>query len=165
MKTTYLEKAAEFIATGAYVGRSPKAPGTVATFATIPLVWLLFQTGEIVYMIATGLVVLLGIGASYIYEQVHKSHDDGAIVIDEVAGFLITMTWLPMTWQALVCGFFLFRFLDILKPFPIGYLDRKIPGGVGVMADDVLAGIVANVILQFLLANTSFLGVQLEGGW
>jgi phosphatidylglycerophosphatase A len=82
-------------------------------------------------------------------------------VIDEVIGFLITMTWLPMTWQAYLAGFLLFRVLDIFKPFPIGYLDEKVPGGLGVVADDVAAGMIANIILQVVLVKTAWLGMQI----
>ncbi|MGE0631373.1 MAG: phosphatidylglycerophosphatase A [Pseudobdellovibrionaceae bacterium] len=162
---SFINKCADFIATGAYVGKAPKAPGTLATAASLPLVWLINQAGAIPYLVITGIIVVLGLVASSIYEEVHKSHDDGSIVIDEVAGILITMAMLPMTWQAFVCGFLIFRFLDILKPFPIGYLDKKVPGGAGVMADDVLAGIIGNIILQLLLARTTLLGVQIETGW
>ena len=87
-------------------------------------------------------------------------HDSKEIVIDEVAGFLITMTWLPMTWQSVVIGFILFRFFDIVKPPPIRQLDKKIQGGVGVMIDDIAAGIISNFILQILFTYTLILGSQ-----
>jgi phosphatidylglycerophosphatase A len=90
------------------------------------------------------------------------THDSKEIVIDEVVGFLITMTWLPLTWQSLVAGFVVFRFLDIVKPPPIRQLDRKVPGGFGVMVDDVAAGIIGSILLQFVYNHTNWLGVQIS---
>lgn len=144
----------------------PKIPGTWGTLATLPLAWLLMQTGPIIYMIAVVLLLPVAILAAEMYEQETKSHDSGAIVIDEVLGFLITMTWLPINWRSFVLGFLLFRLLDIWKPFPISYLDKKIPGGLGVVIDDVAAGIVANVILQIVYTKTMWLGSQvyISGG-
>lgn len=142
------------------VGKLSRAPGTLATLATLPLVFLLAQAGPILYMLVVVVLLPLGILAAELYEQKNGVHDHSEVVIDEVAGILITMTWLPMTWQAVVAGFLLFRLLDIWKPFPIGLLDKKIPGGVGVMADDVVAGILANLILQIIYTKTALLGVQ-----
>ena len=82
------------------------------------------------------------------------------IVIDEMIGFMIAMTWMPQTWQAYLAGFCLFRFLDILKPPPIRYFDRRVPGGLGVVLDDVVAGLVANIFLQFIYSQTPWLGIQ-----
>lgn len=78
-------------------------------------------------------------------------HDLPEFVMDEVAGFLVTMALVPFTWSFLLAGFVLFRLLDALKPFPISWFDRKVPGGVGVVADDLVAGIVANILLQVAL--------------
>ena len=142
------------------VGLSPKAPGTVATLATIPLVFLLAQTGPLIYMVVVILLLPVGIMAADIYEKDKGGHDHKEIVIDEVLGFLITMTWLPMTWQAFAAGFALFRLLDITKPLLIGYLDKKVQGGLGVMMDDVAAGLVASLVLQTLYNHTNWLGAQ-----
>lgn len=155
------EKGATCVATFFGVGFSPKAPGTFGTLAAIPLVILLAYLGPFFYMGATLVIVLLGIMAAEAYQSRAGGHDRQDIVIDEVIGFLITMTWLPITWQSLVLGFVLFRTLDILKPFPIGYLDKKIQGGLGVVVDDMAAGIIASLILQYLYTNTSWLGVQI----
>ncbi|WP_413291688.1 phosphatidylglycerophosphatase A [Bdellovibrio sp. HCB185ZH] len=146
------------------VGLSPKAPGTVATVATIPLVLLLNWAGPFVYMAATITITILGILAAQAYEDQKGGHDHSEIVIDEVAGFLIAMIWLPMTWQAILIGFVLFRLLDITKPLFIGYLDKKIQGGLGVMIDDVAAGIVVSLIMQFLYSHTNWLGSQVLVG-
>lgn len=142
------------------VGRFPKGPGTVATMVTIPLVILLWKLGPLVYMGAIVLLLPVGIIACEFYEQEKGGHDHKEIVIDEVLGFLITMVWLPLTWQAILIGFVLFRLLDITKPLFIGYLDKKIQGGLGVMVDDVAAGIIASLIMQVLYTQTNWLGSQ-----
>jgi phosphatidylglycerophosphatase A len=131
-------------------GLSPKMPGTVGTLAAIPLWLLLLFAGPIGYMIFTFLLVIFAIFISDEYEKSQPTHDRPEIVIDEVVGFLITMTWLPFGIKYLVLGFVLFRILDIWKPYPISYLNDKVKGGFGVVVDDVAAGLVANILLQIL---------------
>jgi phosphatidylglycerophosphatase A len=149
------------IATWFYVGKMKKAPGTWATLATVPLVFALNHLGPIYNMAAIFMLMLIGIIAADFYEKKSSVHDNSEIVIDEVVGFLITMVWLPNTWQAYLLGFIFFRVLDIFKPFPISYLDRKVKGGMGIMIDDIAAGMIANVALQQLYTHTSILGSQL----
>jgi phosphatidylglycerophosphatase A len=143
------------------LGYLPLAPGTWGTLLGIPLVYVLHASGPFPYLLVTLLftvfAVLISEGATRIYGE----EDCQKIVIDEVAGFIVTMAWLPMTWQAMVAGFVLFRVLDAWKPGPIGYVDRKIKGGLGVVTDDIAAGIVANIVLQIIYVNTSWLGAQL----
>lgn len=154
-------KIAEIISTWFYVGKIRFAPGTWGTLATVPFVILFQSFGAILYMACAFIILFAGIFLSDIYEKSKGDHDLSEIVIDEVAGYMIAMTMMPMTWQALTAGFILFRFFDILKPFPIGWLDRKIGGGLGVMLDDVAAGVITNVILQLLYTKTAWLGTQL----
>jgi len=149
-------------ATFFYAGCSPKAPGTVGTLATIPLWYLLAQLSILPYMVIVFILSIVGILVAQAYEGMVQKHDSKEIVIDEVVGFLITMTWLPLTWQSVVFGFILFRFFDIVKPPPIRQLDKKIGGGVGVMVDDIAAGIICNIILQIVYAQTSWLGAQTQ---
>lgn len=161
--TAYLQVMRRFLiqlATLFGVGRFPKGPGTMGTLAAIPLVVVLWKLGPLFYMGAVILLLLVGILACEFYEQDKGGHDHKEIVIDEVLGFLITMVWLPMTWQAIVIGFALFRLLDITKPLFIGYLDKKVQGGLGVMVDDVAAGIIASLIMQVLYTQTNWLGSQ-----
>lgn len=138
-----------FLATFFYVGKIPRAPGTFGTLAAIPLWYILSHYLQpLPYMM---LVFALVVGAMVIcemYERQVQTHDNSEVVIDEVVGFLITMTWVPENWKSVVAGFLLFRFFDIAKPFPISYLDKRVRGGVGVVIDDVAAGILASVILQ-----------------
>ncbi len=157
-----MKQALLLIATFFNIGRISKAPGTVATAATIPLWWALSQTGPIIYMIVVLLLVPLGIAAAQAYDSQATEHDAKEIVIDEVVGFLITMVWLPVTWQSLVLGFIIFRFLDIVKPPPIRQLDQRVKGGFGVMIDDIAAGVIGSLILQVIYTQTSWLGVQIS---
>ena len=113
-------------------------------------------------MVFVFLFVIVCIYLCQIYEEQTKTHDSSVIVVDEVAGFLITMTWLPFTWQSAVIGFILFRFFDIVKPGPIGKLDKNVKGGVGVMLDDVAAGVCSNFLLQLLYNFTGTLGSQIS---
>ena len=151
----------KMIATYFGIGFSPKTPGTVASLAALPLVFFISKLGPIYYMIFTFLLTIAGIIVCEAYEKMNEGHDRQEIVIDEVVGILITMTWMPQTWQAYLVGFLLFRFFDILKPFPIGRIDQKVGGGLGVMLDDVAAGIIANVILQVIYTKTNLLGSQI----
>ncbi len=149
------------IATFFSIGRFPKAPGTLATLATLPIWYLLAQTGPFIYMLVTLFLVPVGIWAAQAYEDQSGKHDSKEIVIDEVVGFLITMVWVPITWQSAIAGFVLFRFFDIVKPPPIRQMDQKIPGGFGVMADDIAAGLISSVIMQLLYTQTNWLGSQI----
>jgi len=84
-------------------------------------------------------------------EKILKQNDPGCIVIDEIAGMMVTLIGLPFNPITVVIGFIIFRILDILKPFPIRNLDKRIPGGLGVVADDVAAGIIANLLLRIII--------------
>lgn len=161
MKNRFVLKTSEVISTWFWVGKIPWAPGTWGTLATLPFAYALSLAGPVYYMGVTIVGLFIGVFAADIYEESLGEHDCSEIVIDEVVGLLISMTWLPMTWQSLCLGFLVFRFFDILKPFPIRWLDQKIKGGLGVMLDDVAAGVITNIILQIVYTQTSWLGVQL----
>jgi phosphatidylglycerophosphatase A len=150
----YLEQMKNFVikalATGFGFGLAPFAPGTFGTLVAIPIFWFLQMKGPITYMLMTLLFTIFACAIAELAGPLLGETDSPNIVIDEIVGFLITMTWLPRTWQALLSGFILFRILDIIKPGPIRYVEKKIKGGIGVVADDVLAGIIANILLQFV---------------
>lgn len=133
-------------------GLSPKAPGTVGTLGAIPLFWAFVQLGDMEYMAAVLAFTVLTIVVAHFFEM-ESEHDSPTFVMDEVAGFLVTMTWVPFSPLGIVAGFVAFRFFDILKPFPISWVDRRIPGAVGTVADDLVAGIFANIVLQLALQN------------
>jgi len=136
-----------FLAFGFGSGLAKKAPGTMGTLAAIPIYWLFAQTNLFVYSLLTLIVTVAGIPICDIAAKKLDEHDFGGIVWDEIAGYLITMWLVPFSWQAMVLGFILFRFFDILKPWPIKWIDRQVHGGLGIMLDDVLAGVFAGGLL------------------
>jgi len=139
-----------FLALGFGSGLAPKAPGTFGTLAALPLYWLMMDLSLAVYVAIT---LVVTIGGFWICDRAAKDmqvHDHGAIVWDEVAGMLITMIAAPISITSLVVGFALFRFFDIIKPWPIKLLDRHVKGGFGIMIDDVLAGVFAAICLQLI---------------
>jgi phosphatidylglycerophosphatase A len=158
------KKIVEALATGFYLGKAPFMPGTFGTLLGLPTVWLLSRISSTGYLAASFILLLLSVGIAELYEIQNGSHDPKEVVIDEVVGYVISMTLLPQTWQAYLAAFLIFRFFDILKPYPISYLDRNIRGGLGTVLDDVAAGLVTNIILQVVLVQTTWLGTRLMHG-
>ena len=138
------------LATGFGVGYSPVAPGTLGTLIAIPVYYFLSAIPSPLYEITLIGFFFLSVWISENAEIFFGKKDDQRIVIDEMMGFLITMLWVPKATHFIVIGFFLFRFFDILKPFPIRHLEKKFKGGFGVVLDDVMAGIYGNIILQII---------------
>jgi phosphatidylglycerophosphatase A len=138
------------LATGFGVGYSPRAPGTLGTLVAIPVYYFLSNVPSPLYEITLIGFVFLSVWVSGNAEIFFGKKDDQRIVIDEIMGFLITMLWVPKTIRFIIIGFFLFRFFDILKPFPIRRLEKGFKGGFGVVLDDVAAGVYANIILQII---------------
>ncbi|WP_340121751.1 phosphatidylglycerophosphatase A [Methylobacter svalbardensis] len=136
-----------FLAFGFGSGLAKKAPGTMGTLAAIPVYWLFAQSNLFIYSLLTLIVTIIGIPICGIAAKKLDEHDFGGIVWDEIAGYLITMWLVPFSWQAMVVGFILFRFFDIIKPWPIKWVDRQVQGGLGIMLDDVLAGVFAGGLL------------------
>jgi len=130
-------------------GLSPYAPGTMGTLVAIPLYLLLSQLELMPYLIVVVAGFLIGI---YLCDKTSKAlgvHDHSGIVWDEIIGYWITMTAVPaLTWQWIVAGFVLFRFFDIVKPWPVKIADKRVPGGFGIMFDDLLAGLYALACMQ-----------------
>ncbi len=137
-----------FLAFGLGSGAAPKAPGTFGTLAAIPL-WLLFADLPILSYIAV--IVVASLVGIWLCGQTSKDlgvHDHGGIVWDEFVGLWITYIALPEGWVWVLFGFLLFRLFDIWKPWPIGWADSKVSGGLGIMLDDILAGFMALGVLQ-----------------
>lgn len=133
------------------LGLVPFAPGTLGTIGAIPLVWFFQSLGELQYLFATFIFIFVSILVAQMYEdQMGAGHDPGEFVMDEVAGFLVTMALIPFTWTYVLTAFVIFRLLDILKPFPISWVDKRVPGGFGAVADDLVAGIVASLAMQLI---------------
>jgi len=136
-----------FIAQGAYSGRSPVAPGTAGTVVGVLLYLALQELGTPWYGAACVLVTAVGIWAAGRADQLFGTKDNRTIVIDEIAGYLVSMLVVPATWQYIIAAFLLFRAFDIIKPFPLRRLE-SLPGGWGVVLDDIGAGVYTNIVLQ-----------------
>lgn len=136
-----------FLALGFGSGLAVKAPGTWGTLAAVPLVAAIGLTNPWIYGAALLLCCLSGIWICGYAARRLGVHDHGAIVWDEVAGYMLTLAFVPMTPLNLLLGFILFRVFDILKPWPIRWLDRRVHGGLGIMVDDLLAGVFAGGLL------------------
>lgn len=150
----------ETLATFFRLGRAPYMKGTIGTLGAIPLIFVFNFFGLYVYMGLVFLFCLFALGVCDAYEMQAQSHDAPEVVIDEVAGFLVAMTWLPYTWQAFVYTFVLFRILDIFKPWPISWFDQKVKGGFGVLVDDIVAGVIVSLVMQFIFTQTDWLGFK-----
>ncbi len=135
------------------VGYFPVAPATACALAVTAVVWVSGILDSIFYVPLVLVVIALGVAASSVAER-EFGHDGSPIVIDEVAGQMIAFIAMPPTASTFIVGFFLFRFFDILKPFPINRSQRLV-SGVGVMADDVMAGIYANLALRIIMGLAS----------
>jgi phosphatidylglycerophosphatase A len=147
-----MRRLALLLATWWGVGYIPRAPGTAGTIAAIPfflLLSLLPLYGYLACVLGIGLAACWAAGEA---ERIFQEKDSQRIVIDEVVGFFITMTALPPTWPYLIGGFCLFRCFDILKPPPIRLIERKVKGGYGVVLDDVMAGVYAQISLRIIAA-------------
>jgi len=131
-------------------GYSPVAPGTAGTLAAIPFYLLLSPLPIVPYLSLTILFIIVSSLVASRADLITGCHDPKIVVIDEVAGYLVTMTGVDPTPRTIVIGFFLFRFFDVLKPFPANVIDARVPGGAGVVLDDVAAGIYAAVALHLL---------------
>ncbi|MBF0454836.1 MAG: phosphatidylglycerophosphatase A [Magnetococcales bacterium] len=141
---------AVFIATLGGVGKLPKAPGTLGTLATLPLCYLVLEWGLISQLLVLLLVTVVGTWAADVSARVMGNKDPKQVVVDESAGILLTLLAAPPGWLWLGAGFLLFRLFDIWKPWPVGWLDHNLTGGVGIMADDLAAGLYAWFLLNIV---------------
>ena len=139
-----------FVATGGYAGYAPVAPGTAGSLVGLGVYALVRRYGgpglEAIVLSAVG---VLGVWSATAGERHFGKTDPGHVVIDEVAGMLLTLLWLPVTWLGALVGFLAFRVFDIGKPFPAGSAER-LPRGWGVMADDLVAGVYAHLVVQVM---------------
>jgi len=151
MNTTRKNDIVVFLATGFFTGFLPTMPGTWGTFAGIPLVIISHRLTSIMQPVVAVVFVTFAAYIAGRAEILFKDRDARPIVIDEMVGFLITLLWLPLNFLTLCLGFFLFRLFDIVKPPPISIVEKRLHGGWGIVLDDVLAGVFANVTLRLLL--------------
>ncbi|NIY84217.1 phosphatidylglycerophosphatase A [Vibrio hepatarius] len=150
------------LATGFGSGLSPIVPGTMGTLASLPFYLLLAHLSLPLYGLVVIASCIIGVKICQVTSDDMGVHDHGSIVWDEFSGMWITMLVVPMfglavfDWKWLATGFVLFRFFDMVKPWPIGWLDKRVHGGLGIMLDDIVAGVMAGVALYL---------VGLYAGW
>jgi phosphatidylglycerophosphatase A len=147
---TLISKPEHFFAFGFGSGLAPKAPGTFGTLAAVPIFLLIQPLSWPLYL--SWLLVAFALGV-YWCDRSSKAlgvHDHGGIVWDEMVGYWLTMFLAPAGWLWMLVGFLLFRLFDIVKPWPIGWLDRQVKGGLGIMIDDIVAALYAWICLQLL---------------
>lgn len=139
-----------FIAFGFGSGASPVMPGTMGT--VVGIFFFITMADATFWNYLSILLVFFAVGVWLCGSTASdlKVHDHPGIVWDEIVGYLITMIGLPLSWPWILAGFIAFRLFDIFKPWPIKWIDEKVQGGWGIMLDDVLAGIYALIILQFV---------------
>ena len=142
------------VATALGAGYSPVAPGTAGSAVALLILWLVpfSRIGLVVFFVA---VTLVGTWAAHVVEAAAGKKDPGIIVIDEVAGMALSVLLLPLTPRVLLAGFVLFRIFDVVKPFPANRL-QALPGGIGVMIDDLVAGLYALLVLIVARALTGW---------
>lgn len=137
----------EGVATLFGVGKWGKAPGTMGSLVAFPLIFAFSFLGPFWYMSLSVVLIIISIVAA---DQYGEGKDLKEIVADEFVGLMVALFLIPHDWFLWVLGFVLFRFFDILKPFPISHLDKNVKGGFGVVLDDLVAGLFANALIHFV---------------
>jgi len=147
----YRRKSVIFLATGFYVGKIPFAPGTFGSIIGLPLCFFLSKIELPIAGLCTLVFILIAILIAHDAEKILNKNDPGCIVIDEIAGIIVTLLGMPFNLITVAAGFFIFRIMDIFKPFPIRVLEKRLTGGAGIVLDDVAAGIFGNLALRAML--------------
>lgn len=146
-----MRRFARFVATAGGIGYLPVAPGTLGSLLVLPVVPWIAAGPPLAVALGVVAVTALAVWAAALAEDGFDVHDDGRVVIDEVAGMVVMASLVPTGWRAALLGFVAFRLFDVWKPPPIGWLDRRVGGGVGVVADDLLAGVYAGLLVRVLV--------------
>ena len=139
------------LATGCYIGNISFAPGTFGSVLGLVLCYFLSKIGILPSLFIAVSFVFCAMWIAHEAEKILQTKDPGCIVIDEIAGMILTLIGLPFNITTIVTGFLVFRALDIWKPYPIRFFDQQLSGGIGVVMDDVAAGILSNIVLRILL--------------
>ncbi len=146
-----MKRIAVLISSFVYSGYAPIAPGTAGSAAALLLYALVRWYGSVALEAAVIIAVaLVGTWAASVTERALGRTDPGQVVIDEVLGMLMTLAFLPLDWTGVLLAFFVFRALDIIKPFPAGAAEN-LHGGLGIMADDAIAGVYGNILMRLAL--------------
>ncbi|MFU8819778.1 MAG: phosphatidylglycerophosphatase A [Desulfurivibrio sp.] len=146
-----MDKLVMLLATGFGLGRLPKAPGTWGTLAAFPIQLALLTLAPLTYALALAAIFILAVVVAGMAEKILDRPDPGMVVIDEIIGMLIALIAVPATPLAWLAAFLFFRFFDILKPWPIRLIDQRCHGGLGIVLDDILAGLYALACTHLLL--------------
>ena len=150
-KAGFFEKLALCLSLWFGAGLMPKVPGTFGTLAAVPIALVMNDLGVFYQILFLMIFIPMAVWSSGLSQRLLGRNDPPEVVIDEVAGLLLTIFLLPTSWITLSLGFILFRLFDILKPFPIRRLEKGIKGGTGIVLDDILAGIYANLCLRLVI--------------
>jgi phosphatidylglycerophosphatase A len=142
------------LATGGYIGRIPKAPGTVGALLGLPIIYGLAQLRPALAVLLCIALITVAVWAAGAAERQLGTKDPGCIIIDEIAGMTVSLLGIPLSIGTGAAGFLLFRFFDVLKPPPVNLLERRLDGGWGIVMDDVAAGLIANIVLRIGLHLT-----------
>jgi phosphatidylglycerophosphatase A len=140
----------KYTATLGFIGYLPHAPGTFGTVAAF-LIFMLLQPSTVLHLLILLIIIPVGILSAHRAEVLLDDKDSRHIVIDEFCGYFLSVFLIPFSVSSSLTAFFLFRLFDILKPFPIRTMESSLSGGIGIMADDLMAGVYTNIILQILL--------------
>ena len=146
------QKTIIFLATGGLIGFAPVAPGTFGSLAALPVCLLIASMrieSALIFILA---LVLIATWIAHAAEKIVGQEDPKQVVVDEICGMTVALLAMPFRPVFIISGFALFRVFDILKPFPIGWVDKKVPGGLGIVLDDIIAGVLANVVLRLGVA-------------
>lgn len=148
---TLIQRPSCFIAYGFGSGLAPKAPGTFGTLVALPIFWLIHDWSLVAYLAFVAIAFIAGIWFCQRAVDWLKQDDPSGVVWDEVVGYLVAMIAAPSGWVWMLTGFVLFRFFDIVKPWPVSLADKKLHGGLGIMLDDVVAGLYAALSLVVIV--------------
>lgn len=159
--TGFLNNISYFFGTTLYTGLIPGAPGTSSSLITLIPAYFLFKVNQFILIGIILAVFVIGIFIIKNLLKFYSSLDPPELNIDEVCGQLITFVFIPFSWLGLFLGFALFRFFDIIKPPPVRQIDKKIKNAFGVMFDDVVAGILANLTLRLIIFFSIKIGVNI----
>jgi phosphatidylglycerophosphatase A len=147
----FKEKLVMFLATGCFVGNIPGAPGTFGSIVGLLFCPFLSRAGLPFASVIVFVFIVFAIVIAGEAEKIIKQKDPGRIVIDEIAGIMVTLLGLPFNFISVISGCFIFRILDIIKPFPIRSIENRLSGGAAIVMDDVAAGIMGNCLLRAVI--------------
>jgi phosphatidylglycerophosphatase A len=146
-----LKNPIHLLAVGFGSGASPLMPGTAGTLVAIPIYYLMQLFSLPVYTIIMAAMIFIGFWICQVADNAIGTYDHPSIVWDEIVGYLLTMWAVPAYWQWVLLGFLLFRLFDIWKPWPINWLNDRVGGGIGIVVDDLMAGVYAWIVLQLII--------------